>query len=596
MPDSIATRLDRLERQLAQITKGQRLAHGASIEDAAIQVRDDTGSLRAIVGQQGDGTSGIQVVNGPPPPQPTVPILGSVLGGVTASWDGQFTDGATLPLDWARLEVHASTDSGFTPLPDTLTSTIETAQGATVVVPADEPVYVRFLARSTSGTPSPPSGPAGPTGPAAVVATDILDGIVTTVKLADDAVTQAKVATGAIGTTEITDGAITTPKVVTGAIQADQIAASAVSAGKIAAGAVTTEKLDALAVTADKIAANTITAGKIAAGAVDATALKADAITGKTITGGTITGSTLQTDVSGQRITINESGANRVLVYNAAGIVIGSLDAAGLALIGDSGARITIEPNFSYPRARFTNASNTNGATVGAVENGLGQANIGLWSGTFNVAPLTNIQWRTFLGEDFWASERLSLDTAQVSGGRVFLDPGYGSFGYRNDVTGIYTSLAVYPTYAELSARLRVLGKQNETNALVFGQSGTGHTGPMLRLYNPTRNKDTIRVEENGDASVAGTLSAGNIATGTVNITPSAAHTPTSALVNFNVTGTTVRAFATAQTTVPGVRTPAGAAGVTGVGVSAITNSSMQVWVNRENTTQTTIHWMVIGS
>ncbi|NJA56750.1 hypothetical protein [Streptomyces sp. NEAU-H3] len=571
MPDSIATRLDRLERQLAQITKGQRLAHGASIEDAAIQVRDDTGSLRAIVGQQGDGTTGIQVVNGPPPPQPTAPILGPVLGGVTASWDGQFTDGATLPLDWARLEVHASPDSGFTPLPDTLISTIETAQGATVV-------------------------PAGPAGPAAVVATDILDGIVTTVKLADDAVTKAKVATGAIGTTEITDGAITTPKVVTGAIQADQIAASAVSAGKIAAGAVTTEKLDALAVTADKIAANTITAGKIAAGAVDATALKADAITGKTITGGTITGSTLQTDVSGQRITINESGANRVLVYNAAGTVIGSLDAAGLALIGDSGARITIEPNFSYPRARFTNASNTNGATVGAVENGLGQANIGLWSGTFNVAPLTNIQWRTFLGEDFWASERLSLDTAQVSGGRVFLDPGYGSFGYRDDVTGTSTSLQVHPAFASLSTRLRVLGQANEANALLFVQSGTGHTGAMFRLYNTARSKDVLRVEENGDTSITGTLTAGNIATGSVVITPSAANTPTSMQVNYNVTGSTVRGFATANSTVPGVRAPAGAAGVTGVSVSAVTNTSMQVWVNRENTTNTTINWMVIGS
>ncbi|MFJ2279216.1 hypothetical protein ACIOEZ_34270 [Streptomyces sp. NPDC087866] len=270
---NLATEVARLKREVAQVKKGQRVSHGASIENAAIEVRDDDGSLRAIVGQQGDGTTGAVIVNGPPPPQPSDPIVVSVIGGVTASWDGLFAGGAVMPLDWSRIEVHASTAADYVPDSVTLQSTIETPQGATVVIACENNVYVRFVARSTSGTASTPSGIVGPVGPAPVVAGDILDGIVTTAKLADDAVTQAKVAVGAIGTTEITDNAITTPKIVAGAVQTAQLDAEAVNASKIAAGAVTTVKLAALAVTANELAANAVTASKILAGSVSAQAL-----------------------------------------------------------------------------------------------------------------------------------------------------------------------------------------------------------------------------------------------------------------------------------------------------------------------------------
>ena len=203
---SVPGELNRIKRQLQQIAKGQRVAHGASVENAAIEVRDDSGSLRAIYGQQADGTSGIQVVNGPPPPAPSAPIVASVLGGVTVSWDGAFAGGAVIQLDWARIEVHASTTPGFTATAATLQSTIETAQGATVVVVTDDPVYVQLVARNTSGAASPSSAEAGPYGPTPVVADDILDGIVTTVKLADEAVSAAKVKLGAIGADQLALG------------------------------------------------------------------------------------------------------------------------------------------------------------------------------------------------------------------------------------------------------------------------------------------------------------------------------------------------------------------------------------------------------
>ncbi|MFF8250074.1 hypothetical protein [Streptomyces griseus] len=192
----IGRKLAALEKAVKELQRASRLS-SASLDDAALVVRDGTGSLRGIVGQQGDGTTAVTIVNGPPPPQPSAPLVLSVIGGVAASWDGLFTDGV-LPLDWSRVEVHASEDSGFTPTAVTLQSTIETAQGATVIVHTDDPVYVRLVARSTSGTASAPSAQTGPYGPEPVVAADLLDGTVTTLKLADDAVTAAKVAASAV--------------------------------------------------------------------------------------------------------------------------------------------------------------------------------------------------------------------------------------------------------------------------------------------------------------------------------------------------------------------------------------------------------------
>ncbi|WP_228994306.1 hypothetical protein [Streptomyces sp. DH8] len=258
MTYDIGRALADFDRRLKNVEAQSRLK-SASLDDTALVVRDSTGSLRGIVGQQGDGTTAVTIVNGPPPPQPSAPIALSVLGGVAASWDGLFTDGV-LPLDWSRTEVHASPDDGFTPTAVTLQSTIETAQGATVIVPTDDPVYVRFVARSTSGTASAPSAQTGPYGPEPVV---VPDGTITTLKLADDAVTAAKVAAGAVGTTALADGAVLTAKLANAAVAVGKIADGAVTSPTIATNAVTAGKIDAGAITAREIAAGSITTEKL---------------------------------------------------------------------------------------------------------------------------------------------------------------------------------------------------------------------------------------------------------------------------------------------------------------------------------------------
>jgi hypothetical protein len=837
MARDFARELARLDQRIKNIEKGQRYAHGGSIEDSALEVKDGAGSLRAIVGVQSDGTTAVNIVNGPPPPTPAAPILGSVLGGITVSWNGQFADGSVIPLDWQRVEVHASTTIGFTPTLETLRTTFETPQGGTVVVPCEEPVYVLLVARNTSGTASEPTVQAGPLGPAPVVATDIVDGIVTTVKLAEGAVTEAKIAADAVGSvalqesavlaenladaavevgkiadnavtgpaiaseavtagklaansvvagniqagavtsakvaagaittdkltvtgganvlsdpsfegaytasilagisyasqdttrgngsptslkidatagsatnravsitaipvlpgdqlnigidywvetawagsgvnvhirwetaaggivsygiaasggsparnawtrltgthtapatatvarlriessggtagavwfdnaslrpvlggTQIQDGAVTTQKLVAAAVQALQIDAGAVNADKIASGAVTTAKLDALAVTADKIAANAITVGKLAAGAVTTTALAADAITGKTITGGdingsTITGAVIQTDTTGERMALNEGDANKFIGYNADNVAVNELSARGLLVKGTSGAVLWLDPNLTYPALALYNAAQTKAAFVAVSEPVTGDANLEMVSAPFSGSGYNQVVWRSVLSRDAAVTERLATDATPSSkriGGRLFMDAGLANLAYVNEDTPTQTtSLVMQANLATLGAgRLAVTPPASAFSGL-YVEPAAAHTGPLLRLFRDAL--DRFVVDKDGNTNIAGMMTAGNIITGTTTITPSAAHTPTSASVSFTaLKGTTFRGYATAATTVPGVRTPVGAQGVTGVAVSSVTSTGMLVWVNRENTTATVVNWMVIGS
>ncbi|WP_037688194.1 H-type lectin domain-containing protein, partial [Streptomyces scabiei] len=547
MTNTLAAEVARLRRDVAQIKKGQRIAHGASLENAAFEVRDGAGSLRAVMGQQSDGTTAVTITNGPPPPQPTPPIVASVLGGVTASWDGAFADSAPMPLDWQRVEVHASASAVYDPVPATLQGTIETAQGSTVVIPCTTDVYVRLVARNTSGTAGTASTIVGPFGPTPVVADDILDGIVTELKLADAAVTEAKIAADAV----------TDEKIIAGAILAGHIAAGAVVTDKLAAEAVTAAKIAALAITTDKLDANAVTTAKLAAGSVDATAIAATAITGKTITGGTITGTTvtgglLQTATSGQRITLNESNANKVIVYNSSGTAIGELSAAGLLVKGTGGAVLWMDPNAVYPSTRYYNAANTSYATSQVTEPTTGDANLEQFCGKFSGSGYTDMVWRHYLARDQAAIERLrATSPTTVIGGRMALFASQATFGFKNtDDTTQDTTLSIEANKATLNAgRLEVLPVASAFSAL-YVEAATAHTGNLLRLI---RNSvDRFTVDKDGNATASGAVMAGNIrASRTSCPAPGAGGGTTTATVTFSVAMTnTPRVVLTPDTTV----------------------------------------------
>ncbi|MCX4911927.1 hypothetical protein, partial [Streptomyces sp. NBC_00878] len=308
----------------------------------------------------------------------------------------------------------------------------------------------------------------------------------------------------------------------------------------------------------------------------------ADAITGKTITGGTITGAVLQTATSGERITINEAGANKVIIYNSSGTAIGELSDRGLLLEGNNGALLYLDPDSTYPNLRFTNDDQSNEAVINVVETTAGAADLGLNSGQFTGSGYSDMKWRTFFGSDFWVAERLrDSNNATVIGGRVHLDGTTAQIGFL-DTTNVTpdTLLNVISGLAQVSGgRLQVVPPDSSSSA-VYVDAAVGYTGNLLRL---TRDStDRFKVDKDG------LMTASNIVTGSVTITP-VANTPTSINVTgLNLSGTVHRAFVTAQSAAPGTVVECSATSVTATGLT--------IWVNRTNTTNTSIWYLVIAS
>lgn len=399
-----------------------------------------------------------------------------------------------------------------------------------------------------------------------------------------------------VGGVQIADGAISTPKLVAGAVQALQIDAGAVNADKIASGAVTTGKLDALAVTSDKIAANAITAGKILAGAVDATALAADAITGKTITGGvingtTITGGLIQTATSGERIAINELGQNKAIVYDSTGAAVGEFSYRGLRLRGDAGALIIVDPDATYPNLRFTNAANTSNAVISTVESTAGTANLGLNTGTFTASGFTDMKWRTYMGEDFAVMERIrEADVTTIIGGRVDLRNNSATLGYYDaSTTGQSADIVLTPALAKVRARTWIQPSVGDSNSVLFLQPGPSHTGAIIRYWDPDTSQYRFQVDKDGTTTISGKMTAGNMATGKVTITPTTANVPASTTVTgLNVKGGPLHAYVSPVTSAPGTV-------VRGVSATSVTSGGMVIWVTRTDTGNTDIHWMLTG-
>ena len=92
------------------------------------------------------------------------------------------------------------------------------------------------------------------------------DGAVTTQKLADRAVTDAKLADGAVTTSKIDNAAVTDDKLADSAVTTSKIDNAAVTDDKLADSAVTTSKIDNAAVTDDKLADGAVYGSKIKVG------------------------------------------------------------------------------------------------------------------------------------------------------------------------------------------------------------------------------------------------------------------------------------------------------------------------------------------
>lgn len=117
----------------------------------------------------------------------------------------------------------------------------------------------------------------------AIIAENLADDCVTTDKLADDAVTTAKIKSSAVGTSQLAIGAVSgdiiqnntivASKLADGCVGTAAIADAAVTSDKIADGAVTEDKLATSSVATEKLQDLCVTTPKIADQAVDTTKL-----------------------------------------------------------------------------------------------------------------------------------------------------------------------------------------------------------------------------------------------------------------------------------------------------------------------------------
>jgi hypothetical protein len=210
-----------IKRKLEEIERSSRLS-SASLDNTALEVFDDSGSLKAIVGVQSDGTSGVNVVNGPLPPTPSDPTVEPALAALTVAWDGTFTDAQAAPLDWMRVEVHVGPTAGFTPDQGTLRDTIETAQGGSVVIslPYTE-WFIKLRSRTTAGVAGPASNPVAGT-PRKADTEDLVVGAITADLISVDALTGKTITGGVINGAEVhsNDGAGATVDIADGMVVA----------------------------------------------------------------------------------------------------------------------------------------------------------------------------------------------------------------------------------------------------------------------------------------------------------------------------------------------------------------------------------------
>lgn len=154
---SLATKVADHDRQIRELRAATTLQH-ASIDSGALAIKDPDGTVRATLGHQDDGTVAYTAVTGPTPPTPTDPSVTAQLAALGVTWDGTFADGASLPADWLRVEVHVDADPAFIPSQSTLRATIETPAGGTVSIALGYSTwYVCLRSISTSGAASEPS-------------------------------------------------------------------------------------------------------------------------------------------------------------------------------------------------------------------------------------------------------------------------------------------------------------------------------------------------------------------------------------------------------------------------------------------------------
>ena len=156
----LARRVVEVEKQIRRSTR-TRQAGFRSLDGASQKVFDVDGIVRQVVGVQDDGTYTTVDVNAPAPTVPSLPVAEAHPGVVVVRWDGLTGDGSGWPKDFARVEVHATSNEDLIgdTSDETQVHTFTSIMGGevTLTMPAGVEVFVWLVAVNTSGVESEPT-------------------------------------------------------------------------------------------------------------------------------------------------------------------------------------------------------------------------------------------------------------------------------------------------------------------------------------------------------------------------------------------------------------------------------------------------------
>lgn len=363
----------------------------------------------------------------------------------------------------------------------------------------------------------------------AITAAKILDGAISELKLADDAVTTAKlanasvtadiVAANAITTTNIQDDAISTAKLAANSVVASKISTGAVTADAIAANAVTSEKILAGSVVADSIASGAITTAKLAAGAVTAETITANTITSSQIASGTITA----TEIQSGTITASELASNSV---TAEKIQSGAITTSKLA-IGDF-STLNQNPGFEEGDVAWSGDPE-----FSIVEE---QSKNGSYSLKFTADNgaayfYSSTQIPVEAGEAFYAEAYIKYSSGTVGGARVLIraynNAGTGTGGGSGNIVTSQT------TYTKSAASYTTDADDDYVVISLYGiGSDTVYYYDDVRLF---RAASSVLIEDGAitsDKIVANAITSGKIDAGAITADKLAANSVTASAIS----------------------------------------------------------------
>ena len=192
----------------------------------------------------------------------------------------------------------------------------------------------------------------------AVTNAKLADNSVNTAQIVADAITTAKIAIGAITSTELGVDAVTNAKIADNAVQTAQISASAITTAKIANDAVTNALIATDAVNQDSIAANSVTATQIVAGTITASEIASNAITTAKINAGAIT----TAKINAGAITATEIASNAITAVKIAADAVTADKVAANAIVANN-----IQTNAITSDKIIANAITTAKINAGAI-------------------------------------------------------------------------------------------------------------------------------------------------------------------------------------------------------------------------------------